>query len=182
MKILYIDTPNSVDKIRIAEQTIIAEEFINLGHVIHYLLTGSKQHDDKVNNIFRYKNTIFTRLILNFPLIFSIKKTCRNYDVEIIIVRNELLISFISLLYAKFNNIHFVYIKAFPITELIKINSYHKKSWLLKTIGIISNSWFTNQNYEIVKSTYVDELIVLKFKEKRIFMFSLITQKFIIIS
>jgi len=71
MKILYIDTPNSVDKIRIAEQTIIAEEFINLGHVIHYLLTGSKQHDDKVNNIFRYKNTIFTRLILNFPLIFQ---------------------------------------------------------------------------------------------------------------
>lgn len=137
MKILYVDTVETISKIRIAEKSIFIDELKKNGDSVDCLLRTPNLkeliNDNNSDSVYYYPNNFLSKLYLNLPLLFSLIRIKQLNKYDYIITRNSICISFVPLIIAKLNRVRFLYVKAFP-TDLSYLHSFYNDKNLNKKV------------------------------------------------
>lgn len=173
MNILYIDKANSIEEIRIAEQSIWVEEIPSDKVKVFYLLKKINKKTNAISNK-KHKNVYFVPVIRPLSTIYFFIKLLNlilKNKINLIVVRNVVDLGLITLFFSKVFNIKLLYIKAFPSIEFkirkAKENNSSLKLYLLNTILKFEIYLMKTCTYLISRTDKFTELLNSQYNIKR---------------
>ncbi len=148
-KIIYLDVARSIDTVRPAERKIFFDILPSRNYQVFALLKGQVKKKQK-ENIIQIDCSSNTILGYNKKIYQTVNSLLKEHEIGYIVVRNNVWLGLLALLFRNIGNTKKIFIRAFP-SELLRIHNSWENNFFKKSLSFMKNTVLLKISYYIMK-------------------------------